>query len=163
MTSEVIDRRGYRLNVGIVIMNQQGNLLWCRRIGHVNAWQFPQGGILRDETPKEAMYRELSEELGLTPNDVECLAETSRWLSYRLPRQYRRYKDQPLCVGQTQKWFLLRLLVDDSYIQLERSENPEFNRWRWVRYWYPLKHVISFKRHVYRKVLQEFDKVQGPC
>lgn len=159
MSSGVIDEQGYRLNVGIVVANQRGELLWGRRVGNPNAWQFPQGGISSDETPREAMYRELTEELGLNPEDVEYLGETKKWLSYRLPKQFRRYNSKPLCVGQKQKWFLLRLLVSDSHIDLDKSGNPEFDHWRWVDYWYPLNHVIEFKQTVYRNVLTEFERL----
>ncbi|WP_425475593.1 RNA pyrophosphohydrolase [Candidiatus Paracoxiella cheracis] len=159
MSSGVIDEQGYRLNVGIVVVNQHGELLWGRRVGNPNAWQFPQGGISSDETPREAMYRELTEELGLNPEDVEYLGETKKWLSYRLPKQFRRYNSKPLCVGQKQKWFLLRLLVSDSHINLDKSGTPEFDHWRWVDYWYPLNHVIDFKQTVYQKMLKEFEKL----
>ena len=159
MDGGVIDKRGYRLNVGIMLVNRQGELLWRRRVGNRNAWQFPQGGIAVDETPRQAMYRELAEELGLDPDDVACLAETKKWLRYRLPKQFRRYNSKPRCVGQKQKWFLLRLLANENRIQLDRSENPEFERWQWVTYWYPLHHVIEFKRDVYRNVLQEFEEL----
>ncbi|XQW92098.1 RNA pyrophosphohydrolase [Candidiatus Paracoxiella cheracis] len=155
----MIDEQGYRLNVGIVVVNQHGELLWGRRVGNPNAWQFPQGGISSDETPREAMYRELTEELGLNPEDVEYLGETKKWLSYRLPKQFRRYNSKPLCVGQKQKWFLLRLLVSDSHINLDKSGTPEFDHWRWVDYWYPLNHVIDFKQTVYQKMLKEFEKL----
>jgi len=159
MNSGVIDRRGYRLSVGIVVVSEQGKLLWARRIGNPDAWQFPQGGQVSNETPREAMYRELTEELGLSPQDVKYLGETKKWLSYRLPKQFRRYSTKPLCVGQKQKWFLLRLLVSDNHIQLDKSDSPEFDCWRWVDYWYPIKQVIKFKQKVYRKVLQEFEKL----
>lgn len=156
MSSGVINKRGYRLNVGIVLANQHGRLLLARRMDHADAWQFPQGGMLPDETPREAMYRELTEELGLMPDEVECIAQTKNWLRYRLPKHFRRYNERPLCVGQKQKWFLLRLLADEDQIQLNSSEKPEFDRWQWVDYWYPLTCVIEFKYGVYRNVLQEF-------
>lgn len=159
MSPGVIDERGYRLSVGIVVVNGDGKLLWAQRIGNPNAWQFPQGGLLLSETPREAMYRELAEELGLSPQDVECLGETKKWLSYRLPKQFQRHHTKPLCVGQKQKWFLLRLSVSDNQIQLDKSDSPEFDCWRWVDYWYPIKQVIKFKKAVYREVLKEFEKL----
>ncbi len=153
----VIDQRGYRLNVGMVILNKEGQVLLGRRPGVSNAWQFPQGGLLPNETPKEALFRELFEELGLRSEDVEYLSETRGWLSYRLPERFRRYDTKPLCVGQRQKWFLLRLLVDDQRIRLDRAEKPEFDDWHWVDYWYPMEHVVAFKRKVYHKVLRAFE------
>ncbi len=152
----VIDAEGFRLNVGIILANSKGQLFWGKRIGSVNAWQFPQGGIQEGELPVEAMYRELNEELGLHSEDVLVHAQTEEWLSYRLPKQFRRRHSRPLCIGQKQKWFFLELISDDSAIQLHESKQPEFEEWRWVSYWHPLKEVIAFKKIVYRKALQEF-------
>ncbi len=153
----MIDEEGYRLNVGIVLANQHGQLLWGRRIGTKNAWQFPQGGMALEETPQQAMYRELTEELGLDAKDVTLIAETKDWLFYSLPERYRRYDSLPLCIGQKQKWFLLRLESDDSKIRLDLSTNPEFDSWCWVDYWYPINQVIEFKQAVYQQVLSEFE------
>ena len=152
----MIDREGYRHNVGIIITNQAGQLLFCRRVNMPNAWQFPQGGIQAGEQPLQAMYRELDEELGLQPADVEILAQTQDWVAYELPEQYLRHDTKPLCVGQKQKWFLLHLLSSEDAIVLDKAPKPEFDQWRWVDYWSPLKQVIAFKRDVYRIVLEEF-------
>lgn len=152
----MIDKHGFRLNVGIILCNSEGKLLWARRISKQNAWQFPQGGIWAGETAKDAMYRELSEELGLEPQHVDYITHTRFWLFYRLPKQFIRYDAHPLCIGQKQKWFLLRLNGDDSLIHLDHSPKPEFVEWRWVDYWYPLQEVVSFKRAVYRKALNQF-------
>jgi putative (di)nucleoside polyphosphate hydrolase len=151
----VIDKNGYRANVGIIISNEEGNLLWTRRIGGDNTWQFPQGGMDEGETPEQTMYRELYEEVGLSPDHVKIVAVTSKWLHYKLPKQYIREYQSPVCIGQKQKWFLLRLLVDDMAIDLEKTTAMEFDAWRWVSYWYPLDQVIAFKRGVYRKALKE--------
>ena len=86
----MIDPEGYRANVGIIISNVKGRLLWARRVGGMNAWQFPQGGIKRGESPEEALYRELLEEVGLRPDDVRILDVTRGWLKYRLPRRLVR-------------------------------------------------------------------------
>ncbi len=150
----MIDSEGYRANVGIVICNPQGELLWAKRIGQ-QAWQFPQGGINDNESLEEALYRELDEEVGLAATDVEILHQTSEWLRYRLPKNFIRYHRDPLCIGQKQKWFLLRLTSDDSKVALHKSGEPEFDDWRWVSYWYPLNQVIEFKRNVYRQALKE--------
>ena len=150
----MIDEDGFRFNVGIIIVNKEDRLLWARRIGQ-DAWQFPQGGIHLDEPPIAALYRELGEEVGLEPKDVEVIGCTQGWLRYRLPKRMIRHYCQPLCIGQKQKWFMLRLIGQDNRIQLDKSSKPEFDRWRWVSYWYPLQQVISFKRHVYRRALQE--------
>ena len=150
----MIDSEGFRPNVGIILVNSLGQVLWARRIGQ-NAWQFPQGGIQSKESPEEAMYRELQEEVGLTHDDVEILAVTRGWLRYRLPKRMIRRHSHPVCVGQKQKWFLLRMLSKDSAVNIAKTANPEFDDWRWVSYWYPLGQVVSFKREVYRKALKE--------
>lgn len=155
----MIDQNGFRANVGIIVQNKKGELLWARRSGSLDAWQFPQGGINENEAPLEAMYRELKEELGLTAQDVKMVAESKEWLMYRLPERFQRHDDSQLCIGQKQKWFLLQLISDDSAVKLDLSEDPEFDLWKWVSYWHPLKQVIFFKRSVYRKVLQEFENI----
>lgn len=150
----MIDAEGFRANVGIILANTQGQVLWAKRIGH-DAWQFPQGGINRGESPLDAMYRELWEEVGLYPNHVEVLAQTNGWLRYRLPKRYVRHGQIPLCIGQKQKWFLLRLDADTKHICLDVADHAEFDHWQWVSYWYPLNQVVAFKRGVYRRALFE--------
>ena len=151
----MIDSDGFRPNVGIMLANDQGQLLWARRVGGHDAWQFPQGGISAGETPEQALYRELYEEVGLSQDAVEVLGSTKGWLRYRLPRRFIREGQKPLCIGQKQKWFLLRLLEADAAVQLDQNEKPEFDHWQWVSYWYPLNQVISFKREVYRRAMKE--------
>ena len=150
----MIDPDGFRPNVGIILSNPEGQLLWARRIGQ-DAWQFPQGGMRSDETPSEAMYRELAEEVGLQPGQVEVIGETSGWLRYRLPRQYVRHSSRPLCVGQKQVWFMLRMLCEDQDVRLDHSDKPEFDHWCWVQPEAPVKEVVSFKREVYQTALDE--------
>lgn len=150
----MIDSDGYRANVGIVLSNREGSVLWARRAGQ-DAWQFPQGGINADEDAEQAMYRELWEEVGLNQPDVEIMASTSSWLRYKLPKRMVRRYSQPMCIGQKQKWFLLRLLGDESCFKLDVSHKPEFDAWRWVNYWYPVDHVVYFKKRVYRCALQQ--------
>ena len=152
--SDYIDNHGFRANVGIVLMRDGGELfLGGRRDGR--GWQFPQGGVLRNEQPEDALYRELHEEVGLQREDVELLASTSRWLRYRLPHQYVRRRGNPVCIGQKQRWFLLRCLVDDSRFNFAATAEPEFDQGRWVDYWSPVREVIYFKRAVYVRALQE--------
>ena len=148
----VIDPDGYRPNVGIVIMNAEGRVFWARRV-HRDGWQFPQGGMNTDETPLEAMYRELREETGLLPQHVEVLAATPGWLRYRLPQRAIRRRDRLVCIGQKQVWFLLQLKGDESAVRLDLTDKPEFDHWRWVDFWYPLEHVVTFKRGVYSRAL----------
>jgi putative (di)nucleoside polyphosphate hydrolase len=157
----VIDPDGFRPNVGIILSNADGRLLWARRIGQ-DAWQFPQGGIRSDETPEEAMYRELDEEVGLGPGQVRMMGATRGWLRYRLPRRFIRRSSRPVCIGQKQVWFMLRLLCDDAEVCLDRTSSPEFDHWRWVEYWHPVNEVVAFKRSVYRKALKELAPLLFP-
>jgi len=136
------------------LCNAEGRLFWARRAGQ-DAWQFPQGGIARSESPHAAMYRELEEETGLRPADVELLGQTSGWLRYRLPARYLRRRSNPACIGQKQRWFALRLASDERRIDLAHTRHPEFDDWCWVDYWHPPGAVIFFKRDVYRRALRE--------
>ena len=153
----MIDSNGFRPNVGIIICNKLGQLFWAKRIRQ-DAWQFPQGGIKEAETTEEALFRELSEEVGLCKDDVRILSQTSRWLKYRLPKPYIRQKKGRTCIGQKQKWFLLGLQTEEGRVDLENTHQPEFDDWCWVSYWYPVNQVVSFKRGVYRKALTELEK-----
>ena len=157
----MIDSNGFRPNVGIMLANDRGQLLWARRVGGRDAWQFPQGGIQAGESPEEALYRELHEEVGLSPGAVEILGATNGWLRYRLPKRYIRKGQDPVCIGQKQKWFLLRMLAEDAAVKLDVNERPEFDSWRWVSYWYPLNQVIPFKREVYRRAMKELALALG--
>jgi putative (di)nucleoside polyphosphate hydrolase len=136
-------------------------VLWARRLGQ-DSWQFPQGGIKQDETPEQALFRELREEVGLEPEQVEIIGSTRGWLRYRLPKRFIRFRSKPLCIGQKQRWFVLRLLVDDNAVRLDFSERPEFEEWRWVDYWLPLKEIVFFKRQVYKKALSELETTLFP-
>ena len=156
-TVMVIDRAGYRLNVGIVLVNDSGRVFWGKRQGH-EAWQFPQGGFLSGESAVQAMYRELHEEVGLSQEDVNILGSTKRWLKYRLPPQYIRHGKEPLVVGQKQKWFLLRLVSSEQKIRLDLSDTPEFDSWRWIDYDEPAKQVIFFKQQVYQQAMKELEQ-----
>ena len=151
----MVDADGFRPNVGIVLSNDLGQVLWARRIGGHDAWQFPQGGINENETVEEALFRELFEEVGLDADHVEILAQTDGWLRYRLPRRMRRHNSSPGFQGQKQQWFLLRMLGKDALVQMDSSDKPEFDSWRWVSYWYPLGQVVAFKRDVYRDALKQ--------
>jgi len=160
----VIDSDGFRPNVGIILCNDQRQLFWGRRIGQ-DAWQFPQGGIQGNEKPEEAMFRELNEEIGLRPEQVEVIGHTRRWLRYRLPKRYIRRRQTPdsrVCIGQKQIWFLLHVLCDESGFCLDHTSKPEFDDWRWVDYWQPVKDVVYFKRNVYSRALSELESLLFP-
>lgn len=157
----MIDADGYRPNVGIILANDAGKLLWARRVSRTG-WQFPQGGIRPEETPEQALYRELAEEIGLGPDQVELLGATRGWLRYRLPRRYIRHHSRPLCIGQKQRWFVLRLLAGEEAVQLDTTDRPEFDHWIWVDYWRPVEEVIFFKREVYARALEELAPLLFP-
>jgi len=150
----MIDAQGFRANVGIVLMNARGQVFWGRRIG-MSAWQFPQGGVNPEESLDQAMYRELWEEVGLNPADVELIGCTRRWLRYRLPKRFIRHDQQPLCIGQKQRWYMLKLTAAEERVDLRCAPEPEFDRWRWIDYWESLRLVVPFKRGVYEKALHE--------
>lgn len=156
--SDLIDREGFRANVGIVLMNDAGRLFIARRCGG-RGWQFPQGGMRRGEGAEDALFRELREEVGLRAADVSVLGQTRRWLRYRLPARYQRRDARPACVGQKQRWFLLRLRAPESAIRFDTTDEPEFDRWRWVDYWQPVREVIFFKRPVYARALHELGEL----
>ena len=150
----MLDRDGYRPNVGIVLCNCRNEVFWGKRIKE-HSWQFPQGGIKAGETPVQAMYRELREEIGLLPNHVRILGRTREWLRYEVPSQWLRRDWRGNYRGQKQIWFLLRLVGRDCDVSLRSSDKPEFDAWRWHEYWIPLEAVIEFKRDVYQQALTE--------
>lgn len=158
-----IDEQGYRANVGILLMHADGRVFLGGRPGG-RGWQFPQGGIRRDESFEDALYRELREEVGLGPADVEFLGGTRDWLRYQLPKQYVRRQSLPVCIGQKQRWALLRFRGQDEQLRFDTTdEPPEFDRWRWADYWDPVREVIFFKRDVYRRALHELGAIAFPA
>ena len=157
----MIDEDGYRPNVGIIVANSNGSVLWAKRTGE-EAWQFPQGGIKSAESPEDALYRELHEEVGLADEQVEVVGATKGWLRYKLPRRLLR-DNKSSFVGQKQKWFLLKMLAADDAVSLQHSKSPEFDHWRWVSYWYPLGQIVPFKQDVYRRALKELAPYLSRC
>lgn len=154
----MLDREGYRPNVGIILVNQQNEVFWGKRIRE-HAWQFPQGGIKHGETPVQAMYRELHEEVGLRAEHVRILGRTKDWLRYNVPDHYVRRELRGYYKGQKQIWFLLRMIGRDCDVSLRASNSPEFDAWRWNAYWIPLEAVIEFKREVYTQALNELSGI----
>ncbi len=159
--TDFIDPQGFRANVGIVLIREDRQVFLGGRTGG-RGWQFPQGGVRRDETPEQALYRELKEEIGLEQCDVELIAATRNWLRYRLPRQYLRRNSDPPCIGQKQRWFLLRLVGAEQNVHFDSTTEPEFESWRWVDYWTPVREVIYFKRAVYARALDELARSAFP-
>lgn len=154
----MLDREGYRPNVGIILVNARNEVFWGKRIRE-HAWQFPQGGIKHGETPEQAMFRELHEEVGLRPEHVQILGRTRDWLRYDVPRQWVKREFRSSYRGQKQIWFLLRLVGRDTDVHLRASDHPEFDAWRWSSFWVPLDSVIEFKREVYQLALEELSRI----
>jgi putative (di)nucleoside polyphosphate hydrolase len=153
----MLDRDGFRPNVGIVLVNQRNQVFWGKRI-RTHSWQFPQGGIDRGETPEQAMFRELHEEVGLQPEHVSIVARTRDWLRYEVPDRYIRRDARGHYKGQKQIWFLLQLMGHDWDLNLRATDHPEFDAWRWNDYWVPLEAVVEFKRGVYEMALTELSR-----
>lgn len=152
----MLDREGYRPNVGIILCNARNQVFWGKRVRE-HAWQFPQGGIKRGESPEDAMFRELQEEVGLAPEHVIILGRTKEWLRYEVPEQWVRREWRGNYKGQKQIWYLLRLTGGDHHVQLRATTHPEFDAWRWSQYWVPLETVVEFKRDVYKLALAELE------
>lgn len=152
--TKMIDRDGYRPNVGIILANSKNQVFWGKRIRQ-HAWQFPQGGIQHGETPEQAMYRELQEEIGLQSCHVQILGRTREWIRYDVPQHWVKREWRGNYRGQKQIWFLLKLVGRDSDVSLRSSQHPEFDAWRWNDYWVEIESVIEFKRDVYRLALNE--------
>lgn len=151
---KLVDAQGYRPNVGMVICNEDNQLFWARRKG-MDAWQFPQGGIHPGEDLIEAMYRELHEEVGLHADDVSILGQTEEWVKYEFGGK-KKTSGGEVYIGQKQIWFLLKILVPESQIDIHSHEHQEFDEWRWVDYWYPKDNIVPFKRDIYEHVLDHF-------
>lgn len=145
---------GYRLNVGLIIANENGELLLCKR-KKMNSWQFPQGGIDFGESPIKAAKRELFEEVGISSKSVTLIKSLDDWLKYEIPKKSRRrnFLDRKF-KGQKQKWFLFKLKKNVE-VTFENDPDNEFDDFKWVSYWYPLNVIISFKEKVYREVLNK--------
>ena len=143
---------GYRLNVGLIIVNDKGKLLLCKR-KDINSWQFPQGGIDFGETPLKAAKRELFEEVGIKGSSVRLIGFMEEWIKYDIPKENRRKRLlQKNFKGQKQKWFMFKLIKDVN-ICFENDPDSEFEEYKWVSYWYPLQSIIFFKKDLYRTVL----------
>ena len=157
----MIDRDGYRPNVGIILCNANNQVFWGKRIRE-HSWQFPQGGIKYGESPEQAMYRELMEEVGLSPHHVKILGRTRDWLRYDVPSTWVRREWRGSYRGQKQIWYLLRLTGRECDVYLRANHKPEFDAWRWHDYWAPVDEVIDFKRDVYLGALQELARFLRP-
>ena len=126
--------------------------MYCKRKNSTN-WQFPQGGIDKNEDIFDAALRELYEEVGIEENKIKLIKESDNWYKYDLPKKYKRnsflWKSFK---GQKQKWFLFRL-INDIQIHFQNDPDNEFIDYKWVPYWYPLYTIVEFKKEVYRSAL----------
>ena len=148
------NNEGYRPNVAMVVINSFNKVLICRR-KNTRTWQFPQGGIDNGEDIKKAMYRELSEEVGLSEDDVSLMGESEGTITYDIPKTIRAKVLGGKFKGQEQKWFLLKLNKDNCEIKLDNEAFPEFDKYEWVSFWQPLDKIVDFKREAYREALSE--------
>lgn len=147
----------YRRNVGVMLVNEKGEVFVGQRIdSEVPAWQMPQGGIDDGETPRDAALRELLEETGVSPELVTVEAETDGWIPYDLPHDIvpRIWKGR--FKGQEQKWFLLRFHGTDEQVQIDADDHQEFSEWRWLPPGELVANIVPFKREVYARVVEEF-------
>lgn len=147
----------YRRNVGVMLVNEKGEVFVGQRIdSEVPAWQMPQGGIDDGETPRDAALRELLEETGVSPDLVTVEAETDGWIPYDLPHDIvpRIWKGR--FKGQEQKWFLLRFHGTDEQVRIDADDHQEFSEWRWLPPGELVANIVPFKREVYARVVEEF-------
>jgi putative (di)nucleoside polyphosphate hydrolase len=151
------DPEKYRRGVGIMLINTRNEIFIARRNDvSGEAWQMPQGGIDRGETPQKAAFRELKEEIGT--DNVEIVAESKGWLYYDLPGDLAKKAWGGRWRGQRQKWFVMLFRGEDAEIDLA-TKQPEFNAWRWVGVHELESLAVSFKRQLYVSLLGEFAKI----
>ncbi|WP_170457283.1 RNA pyrophosphohydrolase [Ruegeria arenilitoris] len=161
MTPEQIAKLPYRPCVGLMLMNDQGQIFVGQRNDRFeDAWQMPQGGVDEGESPRAAALRELQEEIGVTPDLVEIVAETDGWLPYDLPHDIVPHIWKGRFRGQEQKWFLLRFLGNDDQIDIQ-TDHPEFTRWKWQDPERLIAEIVPFKREVYERVMDAFREYLG--
>ena len=156
MTPDEIAKLPYRPCVGVMLVNAQNEVFVGQRKDHYKAaWQMPQGGVEKNEDPREAAVRELWEETGVDPALVTVEAETDDWLPYELPHDLVPKLWKGRYRGQKQKWFLMRFSGQDSDINIA-TEHPEFSHWRWLAADELVENIVPFKRDVYVAVLEAF-------
>ena len=156
MTDDELAALPYRPNVGLMVLNAQGNVFTGQRLDYPSAaWQMPQGGIDDGEEAEVAAYWELQEETGIAPEMVQILAQSTDWISYDFPATLAKKLWKGGYRGQKQRWFLMRFSGLDSQINIE-TEEPEFAEWRWMAPDELVDNIVPFKRSVYEKVLEEF-------
>ena len=151
-------RNVYRLGVGIVLFNALGKVLVGQRLDmQSDAWQMPQGGIDADETPLEAVWREMEEEIGT--RNAELLGESRGWFTYKLPPGLKKILWSGKYLGQRQKWFAFRFLGTDQDINIQ-TPHPEFRNWQWVEFQELPNLIVPFKKDLYEQIVKEFEPLK---
>ena len=152
-------RERYRPGVGVLLLNPRNELFVAQRVDFKSdAWQMPQGGIDKGETPLEAAERELYEETNI--RSVALLDESKEWLSYDIPAPLAGLAWKGRYRGQRQKWFAFRFLGGDHEIDIA-TDHPEFSAWKWVQPDRAIELIVPFKRQLYREVFDEFRDLLG--
>jgi len=148
----------YRKCVGMMILNTHKEILVGRRLDHPSGyWQMPQGGIDDNENPKEAVWREMLEEIGT--NKAALIKISNQWINYDIPSEtLKTLPWSDIYIGQTQKWFAFLFLGEDNDINVG-TDNPEFSEWKWTRMDSIIDSIVPFKRDVYAKILEEFKDI----
>ena len=147
---------GYRRGVGVMLLNDRGQVWVGRRIDNTDeAWQMPQGGIDKGEEPWATALRELEEETGIEPRLVEKIADCPERLKYDLPEELRGRLWGGKWKGQLQDWYLCRFLGSDSDVDIA-TRHAEFSHWKWVDPAELPELIVPFKRDLYRRLIAEF-------
>lgn len=158
MTPEEIAKLPYRPCAGVMLVNAEGAVfVGQRRDSETQAWQMPQGGIDPGEDARTAALRELWEETGVPAEMITIEAETQGWIPYDIPHELVPHIWKGRFRGQEQKWFLFRFHGNDSDVNIE-TDHPEFTDWRWLPHDQLVDNIVSFKREVYKRVLNEFEE-----
>ncbi|MEP3945120.1 RNA pyrophosphohydrolase [Ascidiaceihabitans sp.] len=156
MTPEDIAKLPYRQNVGVMVLNAQGQVfVGQRKDNAIAAWQMPQGGIDKGEDARTAALRELEEETGIAPALVTIVAQSEDWIPYDLPHALVPKLWKGRYRGQEQKWFLMQFSGTDADVNIQ-TEHPEFSAWRWLDSADLVNNIVPFKRDVYVKVVEAF-------
>ncbi len=153
MSDQSLTPQIFGANVGIILVNEKGEVLVLERVKIPGAWQLPQGGLEQNEEPIAAARRELWEETGISSDQVELIAECPDWLAYELPREMWNTKTGR---GQVQKWFLFRLRNEGTKIVLDADDEIEFRAWRWMKLSELAEITVVFRRDIYRKLAKVF-------
>ena len=151
-------KQQYRKCVGMMILNNKNEILVGRRLDHPSGfWQMPQGGIDLNESPEEAVWREMMEEIGT--NKANLIHISKHWLNYDIPKDtLEKLPWGETYIGQTQKWFVFRFTGQDRDININ-TDNPEFSEWKWSKYESLVDNIVPFKKEIYKKIINEFKNI----